>query len=423
MLRAKDGLAAAEALLPDADRVTVLAAMSPQQPDVLLGSLVAVARNRSIALTLLVADLAGAYAFLDEAGHEDVRAGRVQLVALAGAVPRALSPFAGHFPSTLWEIDRDLGDGTIPFDVFVARVEGNPHGDEAGIGSMVGYTPTAIASDAVVGLEVVPPMLGLPETAPLALGRAEVVLATEGGARVARSPRAPSAAASRIAELVASLVPDGATVQLGLGAVPDAVVPHLAGKRDLGIHSGILPGSIRGLLASPHVTGARKSRDAGWHVATGVLDDGTDGPWAPNVRLDPISRTHDPRLLAEQERFWAINSAFEIDLAGNVNAEYIAGARIASAGGQLDFFRAGHASTGGASVLALPSRARDGTPRICHRLPSADLSTSTSAVLDYVVTEHGVAELVRATDDERVERLIAIAHPEDRQALAASRGG
>ena len=109
------------------------------------------------------------------------------------------------------------------------------------------------------------------------------------------------------------------------------------------------------------------------------------------MRLKPISMTHSPTLLLEHERFWAVNSAFEIDLAGCVNSEYAGAARVASAGGQTDFFRAAHASAGGAAVLALPARAGDGRPRIVGRLPAGRPPTSTGADLDYVVTEHGIA--------------------------------
>jgi hypothetical protein len=413
---------AAQALLPDGDRATILAAMSPQQPDVLLGALVGAARERGTALTLLVGDLDGAYRFLDEQARGDVRAHRLKLVALAGAIPRELSAFVDFHRCTLWELDRRLADGSISFDVFVARVEGDARSAEVGYGRMVGYTTTGLSSRAPVGLEVVAETRAPAPTPPIPLDRAEVVLSISvEAAAAAGARRPPNDAVLRIAELVASLVPDGATLQLGLGTIPDALAVHLARKRDLGIHSGILPASVRELIDSGAATGARKSRDEGLHVATGILDAGAPGDWGTDVRLEPISITHSPTLLLEQDRFWAVNSAFEIDLAGYVNAEYAAGARIASAGGQLDFFRAAHASKAGAAVLALPARAGNSRPRIVSRLPSEHLPTSSSADLDYVVTEHGVAELTGATADQRAERLIAVAHPDDRAELE-SRG-
>lgn len=416
-----DARSAANALLQGSDRATILAAMQPQQPDTLLGALVAAARERDIALTMLVGDLTGAYRFLDDRARDDVRTGRLRLVSLVGAIPRDLSPFVDYHPCSLWEIDRRLADGSILFDIFVAQAEGEEGATEVGYGRSVGYTPTALASEAVVGLEVVATTPGLPTTPPISIDRAEAIFSTRrepAGAESHRSPRDPVA---HIAALVASLLPNEATLQLGIGAIPDALVVHLLDKRDLGIHSGTLPPSLRELIESGVATGAHKSRDRGLHVATGVLDGGLPGDWGPDVRLEPIAVTHAPTVLLQHERFWAINSAFEIDLAGCVNAEYAGAARVASAGGQTDFFRAAHTSAGGGAVLALPARAGNGRARIVGRLPAGHLPTSTGADLDYVVTEHGIAELAGATADERAERLVAVAHPDDRAELESSR--
>jgi acyl-CoA hydrolase len=421
MLSAADAQAAANALLPDgSNRVTILASMYPQQPDELLAGVVSAARERRVALTLLVADLTGAYRFLDGHARADVQSGRLQLVALAGAVPRDLSDHVGHYPISLWELDRRLGDGSVAFDVFVARVQGEVHAAEVGYGRMVGYTPTALARSARVGFEVAGSAAPSAHAPTIRLDRADVVFAAQSAPPEIAPPRPPTDAVDRIAELVGSLIPHGATLQLGLGTIPAALVPHLLGKRDLGIHSGTLPASLQDLIRAGAATGARKSRDAGVHVATGVLDDGPIGDWGPDLRLEPISVTHAPRLLLEQKRLWAVNSAFEIDLAGLVNAEYVDGARVASAGGQTDFFRAAHLSEGGASVLALPSRASGGRPRIVGRLPADHIAASTSAELDYIVTEHGIAELTGASAHQRAERIVAVAHPDDRAALASA---
>jgi 4-hydroxybutyrate CoA-transferase len=202
------------------------------------------------------------------------------------------------------------------------------------------------------------------------------------------------------------------------------VIGALAGKRDLGLHSGMLPARIRGCLDGAAFTGAAKTYEPGLHVATGVLDPTAEPSlaWGGNVRLAPISVTHSPRTLAALEHLWSINSAFELDLAGQVNAEFAAGARVASGGGQSDFMRAAHLSPGGAAVLALPSRSRDGSPRIVPRLATPHL-TATAADLDYVVTEQGVAKLRGASACERAEALIAVAHPGDRAELTRLRSG
>jgi 4-hydroxybutyrate CoA-transferase len=133
--------------------------------------------------------------------------------------------------------------------------------------------------------------------------------------------------------------------------------------------------------------------------------------------LQPLSVTHAAAVLAQQHRFWAINSAMEVDLLGQVNAEYAAGVRVASSGGQADFFRAAHLNPGGAAVLAIPARTGSGRGRIVARIRPPHAVATMAADLDIVVTEYGYAQLSGATAAERVSRMIAIAHPDDRKTL------
>jgi 4-hydroxybutyrate CoA-transferase len=124
--------------------------------------------------------------------------------------------------------------------------------------------------------------------------------------------------------------------------------------------------------------------------------------------------------LRQVRALWAVNSAFEIDLAGQVNAEFVRGCRVASGGGQVDFLRAARLSPGGAAVLALPARTPHGRARIVARLAGAHLPTTTAADVDWVVTDHGAACLRGLTVDERAEALVALAHPDDRPGLRRS---
>lgn len=421
---AESHLDAAATLLAERDEATVVSAMSPQQPDRLLSALVAIARQRAMQLTLVVADLTGRFGFLDEDSVTDLRSGRLRIVTLAGSVPRRLSHLVEHVPNSLWDVDRMLGAGDIPADVFVARVSAARGDGAVGLGDMVGYTPSVLGTGVLVGFELVPGRV-FAGTEPIPAARAEVLCAGDRPASPPPAPaRAPTAQQREIARLVAGLVPDGATVQLGLGAIPEAVIAALAGKQDLGLHSGIFPASMRRLLADGVVTGALKSADEGLHIATGILDDDPLEPaesWGSNVMLQPIAITHAPDRLLRHERLWAINSAFEVDLAGQVNAEYAAGVRVASGGGQADFIRAAHASPGGASVLALPARTKSGGSRIVGSFGEPYVVTSRGNDVDFVVTEYGVAELRGATAGERARRLIEIAHPEDREPLRRAR--
>lgn len=415
----------AASLLDGLDEATIVSAMSPCQPDRLLRALITVSRRTGARLTFLIADLSGDWAFLDGQAEMDARAGRLRLVCLAGAVPKRLTRLVDYYPHSLYDTDRFLADGTLGADVFVASVRQSGPGDQFSFGEMVGYSPSALRAASRAGFELsggpvpvasdcmvpdsVAPSLFCPADQP----------APVASRRASSSQQDASSDRRRIGRLVAELVPDGATIQLGLGAVPEAVVPHLIGKRDLGLHSGILPGSLQPLITRGVVTGRAKTHYPGLHIATGVLRRaaGGDGSWGPDVLLEPISVTHSPDVLRQQHRLWSINSAFEIDLLGQVNGEFIAGLRVASGGGQTDFFRAAHLSDGGAAVLALPSRTARGRSRIVATLNTPFRVTSSASDLDYVVTEFGVAHLAGATASDRARQLIAIAHPDHRDTL------
>lgn len=414
---AADGIV--DGLLDGLSRVTVLAAMSPQLPTRLVRRVLRQARRRDVEVTLLVADLTGRWDFLDDTAETDLRTGRLTVTVLAGAVPRHLAAAVEHLPVSLWEADRLIASGALDIDLLLARVGRCP--DRAGsYGDLVGFTPAALGQARRVAFEVHPAQRRHPGTE-LDLRRADLLVETDpaGPCRSAGDPTAgavPSAAQRRIAELTADLVPDGATVQLGVGVVPGEVAARLTGRRHLGLHSGILPGSVQQLLAAGAVTGARKSRDRNRHVATGLLG-GNPQAWTADVLLQPISDTHNPKVLLNQHNLWALNSAYQVDLSAQVNAEYTSGLRRASGGGQADFARAAHAGTG-ASIISLPARTAHGTPRIVPQLGCP--VTTPGADVDAVVTEYGVAHLTGRTASQRARALIAVAHPDDRPGLLAS---
>ena len=398
-------------LLDGLDRATVLAAMTPQLPVALVRELLDCARAREVQIDLLVADLTGRWDFLDAAAELDLGQGRLTMTVLAGAVPRRLAGRVEHLPVSLWEADRLLSSGALSIDILLARVQRDQSG-AGSYGAMLGYTPSALARARRVGFEVVPGS-SAPAGTELDLQAADLLV--EAAPVVRPVPAATTATLTqlRIAELTAALVPDAATVQLGVGVIPAEVAARLTQRSDLGLHSGVLPGPVQRLLAGGAVSGTAKGTDPGRHVATGLLGGDPDG-WGSQVLLRPLSYTHDPRVLLSQHRLWALNSAYQLDLAGQVNAEYVAGARLSSGGGQADFARAAHAGTG-ATVISLPSRAGDGSPRIVVRLDCP--VTTPGSDVDYVVTEYGVARLTGCTASQRASALIAIAHPQDRAGL------
>ena len=217
---------------------------------------------------------------------------------------------------------------------------------------------------------------------------------------------------------VARYIEDGCTLQIGMGAIPEAVARVIGDRRDLGFHSGMAGDFVVDLIESGVITNARKEIDTGISV-TAVLV-GRDKLYQfvdrnPAFKLRPSWHTHDGDLHG-LKRFVSVNSALEVDLTGQVGAEETGGQIVSAIGGQPDFVRAGHRSIGGRTIIALPSTARGGlVSRIVQRL-SGPVSTARSDV-DVVVTEHGWAELKGRSLSERGVALRAIADPAHREAL------
>jgi acyl-CoA hydrolase len=219
----------------------------------------------------------------------------------------------------------------------------------------------------------------------------------------------------RVARNVASLIPDGATLQTGIGGIPEAVLKCLDGKRDLGIHTEMCPDGVIDLMESGVINGERKSLHKGKAVLSFVL--GTQRLFDfldenPSFEFRSISYTNDPFVVAQNDNMVAINSALQIDLTGQVCADSLGTRPYSGFGGQIDFMRGAARSKGGLPIIAIPSTAVDGTvSRIVPMLePGAGVVTSRGDV-HYVVTEHGIAYLHGKTLRERAEALIAIADP------------
>ncbi|MGQ4618608.1 acetyl-CoA hydrolase/transferase C-terminal domain-containing protein [Nocardia sp. R7R-8] len=230
-------------------------------------------------------------------------------------------------------------------------------------------------------------------------------------------PAAPTPAMTAIGTHIAGLIPDAATIQFGIGTVPDAVLGALTICNDLGIHSGILNDAAIDLIEKGVVTNARKTTDRGVSVAAVLIGTQRLFDYAnrnPAVSLQPITYTHDPARLAAQHRFVAINSAIEVDLTGQVNAEVAGGRYVGAVGGGGEFLRAAAHSVGGLPIIALPATAGNRS-RIVERL-SGPVSIARSDA-GIVVTEFGVADLRGLPLSERRERMLAIAHPDHRDTL------
>ena len=220
---------------------------------------------------------------------------------------------------------------------------------------------------------------------------------------------------------VADMIPDGATLQIGYGAIPDAVVMQLTGRTDLNIHTEMIGDGILSLIESGAVTNRGKSVKPGVSLATFALGSERLYSWMHRNRgleMHPVDFTNDPAIAGANDLLHTINGTIEIDFTGQCCSESIGYKPYSGTGGQSDFVRAGNRSRGGKSFIVLPSTAKGGTiSRITPTLkPGAFVSTSKNDV-DHVVTEYGVAQLRGATSAQRAERLIAIAHPDFREEL------
>ena len=241
---------------------------------------------------------------------------------------------------------------------------------------------------------------------------------------VAVEPAAPTDTDRTIAGFVAERVPDRATLQAGIGSIPNAVISMLGDRRDLGVHTELLSDGVMELMLAGVVTGVYKYRRPTKVVTTFAL--GTRRLYDflhenTAVELLPVDWVNDPRVIAQHKDFVSINATTEIDLLGQAASETIGGRYWSGSGGQADFARGAMYSDGGQGFIVLPSTARDGTiSRIVPRLTPGSAVTTLKNTVDKVVTEHGVAELRGRSIRERALALIAIADPPFREQLTAS---
>lgn len=222
---------------------------------------------------------------------------------------------------------------------------------------------------------------------------------------------------------VAALVPDGATLQLGIGKIPDATLASLADRCDLGIHTEMLSDGVMHLAEAGVVNGRRKSFLPGKIVTSFIMGTSRLYQWAhdnPQIEMRPSGFTNDPFNIARNDQMVAINSALAVDLTGQVAADTVRGRFFSGIGGQVDFIRGAARSRGGRPIIALPATARSGTvSRIQAAFEEGTGVVTSRGDIHYVVTEYGVADLWGKNIRQRTEALIGIAHPDFRADLLA----
>lgn len=230
----------------------------------------------------------------------------------------------------------------------------------------------------------------------------------------------PTAEELAIGEHCAGLIEDGATLQMGIGAIPNAVLKALTNHRDLGVHTemfsdGLIPLIEKGVVNGKNKRVHPKKAVASFVMGTRRLYDFIDDN--PEIAMLDVAYVNDPHVIRRNPKVTAINSAIEVDLTGQVCADSIGSRMYSGVGGQMDFIRGASLSEGGKPIIALPSVTAKGESKIVHFLKEGGGVVTTRANMHYVVTEHGVANLYGKTLRQRAKELIRIAHPNHREEL------
>lgn len=376
------------------------------------------------------------------ARHEEVRNVEVIHVHTEGAAPYVEAPYKGSFrhnacfvggnvrgavqagdadyiPVFLSEVPNLFRRGILPIDVALVTVSPPDAHGFCSLGASVDVTLGALESAKTVIAEVNPQVPRVNGDGFIHIDQIDYVVPTD-RAIYSVPPRVQSETHRLIGRFVADMVEDGATLQMGIGGIPDAVLSQLGGHKDLGVHTEMFSDGVIDLVEKGVITGSRKSVLPGRVTSTFVM--GSERCYEfidenPMVVLKDAAFTNDTRLIRKNPKTTAINSAIEIDLTGQVCADTIGEAQFSGVGGQMDFIRGASLSEGGKPIIALPSATSKGISKIVPTLREGSGVTTTRAHVHYVVTEYGVANLYGLNLRQRAKALIAIAHPDHREAL------
>ncbi len=351
---------------------------------------------------------------------------RVNTLFISANVRKAVQEGRADFtPVLLSEFPLLFKNKILPVDVALIHVSPPDEHGFCSLGVEVGLTKSPAESAKIIIAEVneqMPRTLGdsfvhvsrLHSIVPVNYPVAELPQGGEGDNTISR----------KIAGHIADLIPDGATLQMGIGSIPDAVLGFLGNKKDLGVHSEMFSDGVVRLVESGVITNSRKTLHPGKIVCGFILGTQALYKWADDNPLCEFHRqeyVNDPFVIAQNEKMVAINSALEVDLTGQVCADSIGPKLYSGVGGQLDFVYGASRSKGGVPIIALPSttKLRDGTivSRIVSMLRQGSGVVTSRNHVHYVVTEYGVASLYGKTIRQRAHELIAVAHPDFRADL------
>lgn len=327
---------------------------------------------------------------------------------------------ADFMPVFLSEVPKLIRSGRVKVDAALLQVSPPDARGRVSLGVSVDVVKAAVESAGLVIAQVNPNM---PRTlGDSLLSVAQLDCLVDGAEPLLELPsEAPDAVSTTIGELVATLVPDGATLQVGIGRIPNAVLGALRARHDLGVHTEMFSDGLMELFRLGVITGRRKTLCAGKMVTSFLMGSRDLYAWAhenPLLELHPSDFTNDPFVIAQNARMVAINSALSVDLTGQVAADSVGGRFFSGIGGQVDFIRGAARSAGGKPIIALPSTALGGSKsRIVSALEAGAGVVTSRGDVHYVVTEYGIAQLWGKSIRERASALIEVAHPDFRAEL------
>lgn len=330
--------------------------------------------------------------------------------------------WADFTPVFLSEIPRLFREGRLVLDVAVIHVSPPDARGYCSYGVEVGVTKSAAESAGIVIAEINPNMPRTLGDSFIHINQIDYFVPVD-YPLPEHPPKPSSMVHDQIARHIAEIVPDGATLQLGIGGIPDAVLGRLKDHRNLGIHTELFSDGVMQMIEAGVITNAMKTIHpgkaiAGFVLGTRALYDYIDDN--PIFELHPTEYVNDPFIIAQNYKMTSINSALEIDLTGQVCADSIGASFYSGAGGQLDFVRGAVRSQGGMTIIALPSTAKNGTvSRITTQLKLGAGVVTTRYDVHYVATEYGIVDLWGRSIAERVQALVSIAHPDFREGLLA----
>lgn len=328
---------------------------------------------------------------------------------------------ADYTPVFFSDVPRMFRSGELPIDVFAFTCSPPDEKGYVSIGLSCDYSWQAVKSAKTVIAEVNPNM-------PRTYGESYIHVTELDGFILSWEPLPESKPAKiskedeQIGRYIADLVRDGDCLQLGIGAVPDAVCSFLGDKKNLGLHSEMISDGVLPLLEQGVINGQCKQRDNGrvcvtFLMGTRKLYDYVNNN--PMIKMMPVDVSNNPAVISQNDNVVSINSCVQVDLQGQVCAEAIGLRQISGIGGQMDFVRGANLSKGGRSIIALHSTTKDESEsKIVPTIPAGGPVTTGRNDVNYIVTEYGVAQLRGQTLRERAKRMIAIAHPKFRAELA-----